>query len=97
MKSQLLNDNTQSARDWLVGTGAAVAIVAVAAYVSINGQQARAMIEREHAEQVEQENQLFCTKFGAAPGTAAFATCATDLALIRQKHKDRLNWDLGPF
>jgi anti-sigma-K factor RskA len=90
---------TQQGRFW---RGAAVAYVAALAgaviyvfiHVFINGPAIRAAIESHDAEQIDQENTVFCQNFDMARGTDAFATCASHLADIRKRHAERLARDL---
>ena len=87
-------------RGWIV-TGIYAATVAVGiwafASVMINPPAARAMIEWQNAEEIVQENRTFCTRFGIAPDTPAFGTCAKDLAHIRQQHEERWMRDFDVF
>lgn len=87
-------------RGWIVCAGlAATAAVGIWTVTSalINGPAARAMVERQNAEEIARENRTFCTKFGMAPNTSAFRTCADDLAQIRQRQEDRWKRDFEMF
>jgi len=73
--------------------GAAVAVPII--YTIINGPALRAEAERERVEQIDQENAIFCEKFGMMRGTSAFSTCANDLEGIRKRHEERIYQDLA--
>jgi hypothetical protein len=98
MNSDLLVTNNPSIglTGWLVPAIAAI-VIAVGAgtviFVMINGPKMRAVIERERAAEVEEENRAFCTKFALTPGTNAFVACANGLSHIRLQHEERLNRD----
>jgi len=81
----------------IISRGAAVVYVAALALViiwlMINGPALREAAERHKAEQIDQENTLFCQKFGMARGTNDFAKCADYLEEIRKRQTDRLNAD----
>ena len=62
-------------------------------YLSIYGAELRAAIENQRAVEIREENLEVCTRLGAPPGTAAFATCASELVHIRQRHDERRNQD----
>jgi hypothetical protein len=46
--------------------------------------------ERLKAEQVDQENGIFCEKFQMPPGSEHFAACVTYLTEVRRRHGDRI-------
>ncbi|MEA2841196.1 MAG: hypothetical protein QOF41_2526 [Methylobacteriaceae bacterium] len=46
--------------------------------------------ERLKAEQVDQENGIFCEKFRMPPGSESFATCVMYLTEVRRRHGDRI-------
>jgi len=87
-------------RGWIV-TGVYAATVTVGTWIfvsaMINAPAARAMIERQDANEIAQENRTFCTKFGMAPDSPALSTCAIDLAQIRQRHEARWMRDFDVF
>jgi hypothetical protein len=85
-----------SMRSWIVGAlfaGAAAIGIYIVAHAVINGPAARAMIERQNAEEVAQEDRTFCAKFGMPPDASTFRTCADSLARIRQSQEDRWKQD----
>jgi hypothetical protein len=85
---------------WLGGAFMAAAVVVgawILVHALINGPKARAMIERQNANQIVQEDLAFCGKFGVAPGTPAFSTCADELAQIRRRHEERMGADRDFF
>jgi hypothetical protein len=94
----LIKDERATLPRWLLGA-VLVAILGSLLWmfisVKINGPKMRAMIESQKSEELEQENRVFCAKFGATFGTSTFATCANALALIRRQHEERLNRDSG--
>jgi hypothetical protein len=46
--------------------------------------------ERLKAEQVDQEDRIFCEKFRMPPGSESFAACVTYLTEVRRRHGDRI-------
>jgi hypothetical protein len=71
-----------------------VAALAVAAlWVIINGPALHDAAERHRADQIGQENTIYCEKFGMARGTDNFSRCAGYLDEIRRRQTDRLNAD----
>lgn len=94
----LIKDERATLSRWLFG--ALLAAVLGSLFwmfisVKINGPKMRAMIESQKAEELEQENRVFCAKFGVTFGTSTFASCADELARIRRQHEERLNRDPG--
>jgi hypothetical protein len=83
MKMDLLTEDFRSmgpAR-WLVGAGVAGAVLVgawIVVHALIYAPQARAMVERQNAEEIARDNLAFCGKLGMAPGMQAFITCADD-------------------
>jgi len=81
----------------IVSRAAAAVYVGVLAVVVIwliiNGPGMREAAERQRTELIDQENTLFCEKFGMARGTDNFAKCAVYLDDIRKRQTDRLNAD----
>jgi hypothetical protein len=94
----VIKDEPATLTRWLFGA-VLVAILGSVLWmfisVKVNGPKMRAMIESQKAEELEQENRVFCAKFGVTFGTSTFATCASELAQIRRQHEERLNRDPG--
>ena len=87
-------------RHWFVlALFAAGVAAAIWVFVTVltNSSAARVMSERQNAEEIVQENRAFCTRFGMAPDTPAFSTCANELAQIRQRQEDRWKRDFDLF
>jgi hypothetical protein len=82
---------------WAPGVAYVGALAVVVIYMIINGPAIRAATESHKAEQIDQENTLFCEKFGMARGTDAFATCASYLADLRKRNEERVTRDLVGF
>lgn len=82
---------------WAAGVAYVGTLAAVVIYLIINGPAIRAAIETSKAEQIDQENTVFCQKFGMARGSDAFAACASYLEDIRQRHERRVTRDLVGF
>jgi hypothetical protein len=102
MTSSLMTPKVQpvALRTWIVCVLFGVAAAAgtwIFVSALINAPAARAMIERQNAEEIVQENRAFCTRFGMAPDTPAFSTCANELAQIRQRQEDRWKRDFDLF
>jgi hypothetical protein len=68
----------------------AVGISACAVYAAANGPVLWSGAQQRKAEQVQQENKMFCEKFGMPPSGENFATCVGYLSDIRKLHGDRL-------
>src|SRR5262245_57242130 len=66
-----------------------LSLVAVSGLIVINGPQMRAAAEAQEARIVEEENRVFCGKFGINPGTSRYAECAAGLANIRARALER--------
>ena len=73
---------------WL-GRGAiavfVAAVVATIALLIVNGPHIRAAREAELARIIDEENRMFCAKFGAGPDTGHYAECAAALNGIRTR------------
>jgi hypothetical protein len=63
-------------------------------YIVINAPGVRAAIESQRIEEINQEDREHCARLGMAPGTEAFATCRHELAVVRQRHDERIYRDL---
>ena len=57
--------------------------------------QARAVVERQRAEELIAENHLYCTKWGLAVGIHEHTLCTMDVQEMRAKHEKRLVDDLA--
>jgi hypothetical protein len=74
--------------------------VLLAAYVAIiilsipRMQDTRAMIERERAQQISEENRFFCEKWGLQVNTHKHVICTMDLNDIRAGVEQRLAEDI---
>lgn len=82
-------------RSWapIIALGIAVGLFAIHAIVF--GPTMWAAAERLRAEQIDQENRLFCDKLGMNLSAEAFATCASLLADIRRRQTNRLSAEAG--
>jgi hypothetical protein len=81
---------------WAPGVAYVAAVGAVVIYMFIYGPAIRAEAESRNVEEIDQENTLFCQKFGMPRGTDAFATCVSYLADIRKRDEKRVSRDLDP-
>jgi hypothetical protein len=70
---------------------------AVVIYMIIYGPAIRAEAESRKVEETDQEDTLFCQKFGMPRGTDTFATCASYLADVRKRDEERVSRDLDPI
>jgi hypothetical protein len=59
--------------------------------------EARAIAERERAQELIAENQSYCTKWGLVPGTHEYTLCTMDVQEIRAKHERRLAETIWAF
>ena len=59
-------------------------------FIVINGPSVRAAIESQRIEGIKQEDQEHCTRLGMPPGTESFGACRNELAIIRQRHDERI-------
>jgi hypothetical protein len=79
----------------IVSRAAAGVYVAILAFVviwlTINGPALQQAADRHRAEQIDQENTLYCEKFGMSRGTDNFDKCAGYLEEIRRRQTDRIN------
>jgi hypothetical protein len=57
--------------------------------------QARAVAERQQAQELIAENHFYCTKWGLVAGTHAHTLCTMDVQEIRAKHEMRLAEDMA--
>jgi hypothetical protein len=64
-------------------------VVAVCSLLVINGPQRRAAAEAHEARIVEQEDSVFCGRFGIGPETVHFGECAAGLKEIRARFSER--------
>jgi hypothetical protein len=71
-----------------------VAILAVVViWLTINGPALQQAADRLRAEQIDQENTLYCERLGITSGTDNFDKCAGYLQEIRRRQTDRINAD----
>jgi hypothetical protein len=81
----------------IISRAVAVVYVTILAFVvvwlTINGPALRQAADRQRAEQIDQENTLYCEKFGMTRGTGNFDKCAGYLEEIRRRQTDRINAD----
>ena len=57
--------------------------------------EARAIAERQRAQELIAENRFYCTKWGLAVGTHEHTLCTMDVQEIRTKHEKRLADDMA--
>ncbi|MBR0696927.1 hypothetical protein [Bradyrhizobium lablabi] len=76
-------------RSWMPGITVGVAVSALAVHALIEAPAMRRTAERLRAEQIQQEDREYCTKFQMPPGNENFAACVTDLAEIRRRQRER--------
>jgi hypothetical protein len=68
----------------------ATAVSACAIYAAANGPTLWSTAQRLKAEQLQQEDLMFCERFRMPHGSESFATCVVNLTEIRRRHGDRL-------
>ena len=68
----------------------ATAICAFAIYAVVEAPATWRAAQRFKAEQIQQEDQMFCERFRMPPGSEGFATCVVYLTDIKRRHGDRL-------
>jgi hypothetical protein len=81
---------SQSFTSRMLGIVFAVGVSACAVYAAANGPALWSGAQQRKAEQVQQENEMFCERFRMPPGGESFATCVGYLSEIRKLHGDRL-------
>lgn len=102
MESGLVIRNTplREKLRWLGGAVIA-SIVVLGSWLTIetvmNGPGVWAEIEQRNAAETEQEDRTFCSKFGMAPGTEAFAACARELVHVRRQEAARVHRSMNFF
>jgi hypothetical protein len=52
--------------------------------------QASAVVARQRVQELIDENQSYCAKWGLVPGTHEYTLCTMDVQEIRAKHERRL-------
>lgn len=57
--------------------------------VTINGPELRAAADAALSQEMDQESDAFCRKYGMAPRTEAYQSCKLDLIEIRRKVSER--------
>jgi hypothetical protein len=80
---------------WLVGGAYVVGLAAVCTVLIVNGPQLRAVAEAQKAEEINQENKVFCRKFGMGPETNGYTECSANLMQIRERHERRVASELA--
>jgi hypothetical protein len=80
----------QSLTSRIPGIVFALGVSACAVFAAANGPVLWSGAEQRKAEQVQQENKLFCERFRMPPGGETFATCVGLLSEVRKLHGDRL-------
>jgi len=80
----------QSLTSRIPGIVFALGVSACAVFAAANGPALWSGAEQRKAEQVQQENKLYCERFRMPPGGESFATCVGLLSEIRKRQGDRL-------
>jgi hypothetical protein len=57
--------------------------------IAINGPKLRAAADAALAQQIDQENDAFCRKYGMAPRSQAYQNCKLDLIEFRRTESER--------
>jgi hypothetical protein len=57
--------------------------------ITINGPKLRAAADAALAQEIDQENDAFCQKYGMLPRTEAYQNCKLDLIDIRRRESER--------
>ena len=81
---------SQSLTSRIPGIVFALGVSACAVFAAANGPALWRGAEQRKAEQVQQENKLYCERFRMPPGGESFATCVGLLSEIRKLQGDRL-------
>ena len=68
----------------------ALAVSALAVYAAANGPTLWSAAQRLKAEELQQEDRMFCEKFNMPPGSESFATCVIYLSEVRRLHGGRV-------
>jgi hypothetical protein len=68
----------------------ALAVSAGAIYAAAHGPTLWRAAQEVKAEQIKQEDRMFCKNFNMPPDSESFATCVGYLSEIRRLHGDRL-------
>jgi hypothetical protein len=74
----------------LAATWAAIVIMHIPRIV-----EARATIERQRAQEITEENRVYCEKWGLKAGTHEHTLCTLDLQEIRAKVEQRIADDMA--
>jgi hypothetical protein len=69
----------------------ALAVSACAIYAAANGPILWRAAQQLKAEQVKQEDRMFCEKFNMPPGSESFRTCVVYLSEVRRLHGERMS------
>lgn len=78
-----------SAVAWLVGILFGVVVLYSLVTVTINASAVRAASDAIVAQEIDQENDAFCQKYGMAPRSDTYQSCKLDLIEIRHKQSER--------
>lgn len=78
-----------SAVAWLAAGVCGFVALYVLVNVAINGPKLRAAAEAALAQEVNQESDAFCQKYGMAPGSETYRRCKLDLIEIRRRESER--------
>jgi hypothetical protein len=68
----------------------ALAVSACAIYAAAHGPVLWSTARHLKAEQIQQEDRIFCAKFNMPPGSESFPTCVVYLSEVRRLHGDRV-------
>ena len=68
----------------------ALAVGACAIYAAANGPILYGTAQHLKAEQIQQEDRIFCEKFNMPPGSESFRICVVYLSEVRRLHGDRV-------
>jgi hypothetical protein len=71
-----------------------IATMSIALVIAPGINEARALAERQLEQEVAQESQVACEKWGLAAATAGHVDCVADLAVIRTNHDQRRRADV---
>ncbi|HKW52944.1 MAG TPA: hypothetical protein VJO12_04570 [Stellaceae bacterium] len=78
-----------SAMAWFAGAVFGLVVLYVLVNVAINGPKLRAAAQAALAEEIDQESDTFCRKYGIAPRTEVYQNCKLDLNEIRRRESER--------
>lgn len=78
-----------SAAAWVAGGVFGLMALYLLVNVTMNGPKLRAAADAALAQEIDQENDAFCRKYGMAPRTEAYQNCKLDLIDIRRRESQR--------